>query len=223
MSTTAANTISGVHLGTWTNWSHGPIYGATLTLTRRNGGLLSAFITLFVTYVGTRFWRIVCFLIHHTLSAADSSQDGLYHQRQAILRNSSTGLGGIWAFLQLIWAWKRHSTIRNVLSRLVPIVSFSFASITGFAVAGIFSSQISTKSGNEVLVSSVRPGFFDIALDTNVSAFMETVQPWASRRDVQDANYARQCYQPRPSDVNCPTYVKHSLPIIATRNASCPF
>lgn len=44
-----------IHLGFWTNWSHGRVKGATITLTHRNGALLTAFLALFVAFAGTSF------------------------------------------------------------------------------------------------------------------------------------------------------------------------
>jgi hypothetical protein len=38
-----------VYLGIWTNWSHGSVAGLTLTTTLQNGGLLIAFLALFVS------------------------------------------------------------------------------------------------------------------------------------------------------------------------------
>jgi hypothetical protein len=38
-----------VFLGIWTNWSHGSVAGLTLTTTLQNGGLLIAFLALFVS------------------------------------------------------------------------------------------------------------------------------------------------------------------------------
>ena len=70
-----------VYLGLWINHSYGKIRGVTLTLTRRDGGLLIAFFALFVTIAGTEFWRISCFAIHHLLSS-EHPRDGIYHQRQ---------------------------------------------------------------------------------------------------------------------------------------------
>jgi hypothetical protein len=37
-----------VYLGTWINWSRGPVFGATLTLTRNDANLLIAFVAFFV-------------------------------------------------------------------------------------------------------------------------------------------------------------------------------
>ncbi|KAK6211789.1 hypothetical protein LQW54_005648 [Pestalotiopsis sp. IQ-011] len=40
------------HIGTWTNWSRGPIMGATLTLKRQDADLLIALTAFFVAFVG---------------------------------------------------------------------------------------------------------------------------------------------------------------------------
>lgn len=69
-----------VYTGIWVNWSHGRIEGATITLTHRDGGLLTAFIALFVTIVASSFWRLFCFAAHLKLSAMDAPQDGLYRK-----------------------------------------------------------------------------------------------------------------------------------------------
>jgi hypothetical protein len=39
-----------VYLGVWTNWSRGQVMGSTLTLDRRNGSLLIAFLAFFVAW-----------------------------------------------------------------------------------------------------------------------------------------------------------------------------
>lgn len=59
---------------------------------RSDGGLLSSFIALFVTFSGTCFWRLACFVLHLRFSSY-RPEDGLYHQRQAILRNAASGIG----------------------------------------------------------------------------------------------------------------------------------
>lgn len=43
-----------IKLGFWTNWSDGKILGATMTLTRQNGGYLIAFLAIFVGMAGKR-------------------------------------------------------------------------------------------------------------------------------------------------------------------------
>lgn len=62
--------------------------GATLTLKRQDADLLIALTAFFVAFVGARFWKIICFALHRC-SSTGTPQDVIYHQRQAILRNSS--------------------------------------------------------------------------------------------------------------------------------------
>jgi hypothetical protein len=70
-----------IYLGTWTNWSRGPIFGSTLTTTKDVGNLLIAFTAFFVAIVATRFWRICCLLLHMYLSTSEP-RDAIHHQRQ---------------------------------------------------------------------------------------------------------------------------------------------
>ncbi|KAI1157431.1 hypothetical protein F5B18DRAFT_645083 [Nemania serpens] len=92
-----------VHLGIWTNWSGGRVLGATLTLRRSDANLLIAFTAFYIAFVASRFWRIVCFAFHRQYATA-TSQSALYHQRQAILRNSSTPEEGMLQLARLMWA-----------------------------------------------------------------------------------------------------------------------
>lgn len=70
-----------VRLGDWTNWSRGPVWGATLTLNRQQGSFLIAFTAFFVTVVATRFWRLACSILHRNLSV-EEPRDDLHYQRQ---------------------------------------------------------------------------------------------------------------------------------------------
>lgn len=55
---------SSIYTGIWINWSKGPILGATLTTTSKDGFLLASFLALFVRMVGSHFWSVLCFVIH---------------------------------------------------------------------------------------------------------------------------------------------------------------
>lgn len=114
--------------------------GATLTLTKRNGGLLTAFLALFVTIVGRSFWRIFCFIVHARLSYK-TAQDGLYHQRQAVLRNADASMGGLKSFIQLAWSWRKGSF--QAWRRMTPLIGSTLILTIGFYVASVFSSQVS--------------------------------------------------------------------------------
>jgi hypothetical protein len=56
MATTVAQVVAenNVVLGFWTNWSENSTKGTTITLTKTNGGFLTAALTVFVTYVRSR-------------------------------------------------------------------------------------------------------------------------------------------------------------------------
>lgn len=134
-SAVSADTISyDVHLGFWINWSHGRMQGATITLTRQSGGLLVAFLALFVSAAGTSFWRICCFFCHSILSK-NTSQDGLYHQRQAVLRNTESAHQGLWTIILMGFAWR---TTGFPFGRVLPIMAVAMIITIGFALSGMF-------------------------------------------------------------------------------------
>lgn len=83
-----------IHLGIWTDWTRGPVLGQTLTLSRNNANLLIAFTASFVVFVGSRIWAIACLSLHRTYSTAEQ-RDALHHQRQVVLRNSSSSDSGL--------------------------------------------------------------------------------------------------------------------------------
>lgn len=128
-----------IYSGVWVNWSYGSIRGATLTLNHRDAGFLSAFSALFVSIVGRSFWRLFCYVMHARLSTS-KPQDGLYHQRQVVLRNAATDVIGLQYFAELAWNWRNRAS--KMWTRLLPL-SISTAMITAaFHAASILSSQV---------------------------------------------------------------------------------
>lgn len=112
-----------VYLGQWTNWSRGPILGPTLTMTQENGKYLIAFIAFFTAFIATRFWKMCCFFLHRFYST-DQPSSAPYHQRQAVLRNSSSPESGLVSLLLLCWAWRRPHP-KQILAVLCPaLVAF---------------------------------------------------------------------------------------------------
>jgi len=212
---------SSVHLGVWTNWSEGKIRGATITLTRRHGDILIAFLALFTTFVGKSFWRISCYALHNSFSSS-SPQDGIYHQKQAVLRNASSANDGMIGFAQILWAW-RGKAHRSFL-RTMPMLLLAVICSTGFGVAGIFSSHIATASQNEVLISSPNCGIVNSSSSrVSLDSYRYNQQPWWTRRSLKAANYASQCYGNSSALGVCNTFVRPKLPKIVERNANCPF
>lgn len=219
-SVTQSVTNNDIYLGIWTNWSYGSIRGATLTLTRRDGGLLTAFLALFVTVAGTSFWRIACFALHHLLSS-ETARDGIYHQCQAILRNAGNGTSGLWSLLWINWAWRKH-TQAQPYRRIMPLITIALTALFGFALAGIFSSRVSTSMGNEVLLSGQNCGILTVD-NIGEKDYWGTLLPYSTQRTVSSANYAQGCYKNDTIIQDCPTYLHKSLPWKSEHDVGCPF
>lgn len=206
-----------VYTGTWTNWSRGKIMGATLTLKRSDADFLIAFTAFFIAFISTRTWRILCFCFYRLFSTS-SSQDAVYHQRQAILRNSSSPENGMYLFWQLLWAvrhWKRSS-------RILPTIVTATACTIAFTFAGVYSSRISTSMGNEVLVSSTNCGAAVLpGLMEDANRFL-AFQPYSAKKVMDAANYAQRCYLDN-SGADCSLFVTPRLQSKQDFNASCPF
>ncbi|KAF2026090.1 hypothetical protein EK21DRAFT_103512 [Setomelanomma holmii] len=211
-----------VQLGFWTNWSHGQIQGATVTLTRRNGGFLIAFLAIFIGMVGKSFWRLGCFVLHRYFSTSEA-QDGLYHQRQAILRNSDTAQDGAWRMLMSMLAWRSGNRARRPILRLLPIIILAFAISSVFGIASIFSSNVTSETLNQVLLKGTRCGSFSPAKANSVYKQLTLLLPYQAEKANKFLNYGMQCYTNNSHTDGCNTYLKPRLPLISTRGNPCPF
>jgi hypothetical protein len=123
-----------VYLGVWINRSRGNgLQGATLTLDRRSGSLLIAVLALYVGATGNAFWKISRFILHYVLSST-THPDGVYHQRQAILRNSETPLDAVLILIKATFSWRLRA--RRSYIRLVPVLILALLIWAAFSVAG---------------------------------------------------------------------------------------
>lgn len=209
----------GVYLGVWTNWSRGQILGSTLTLSREDGNYLLSFTAFFIGLVSTRFWRIVCFILHNSFSTS-KPRDAVYHQQQAILRNSSSVDSGLVTFLQLAWAWRR--TTKRALVRLCSVIATAAFFAVAFTIAGGFSSSISTGISNDVLLDGSDCGLIIKRYSSNED--LNLLGPYTSREANSAANYAQQCYGTNTSGMfGCGTFVKARIPSSVENQTACPF
>ncbi|KZL69549.1 hypothetical protein CI238_00764 [Colletotrichum incanum] len=200
-----------IYTGVWTDWSLGRFRGATITLSARNGALLLAFIAIFVTLIAARLWRVISFICHQIL-ASDGKHDGLYYQRQFILRNIPAPIAATWLFLQQAWHWRGHA--KQPLLRTIPwaIYGLSYAFLLG--LAAIFSSKISDSATEYRLLAATDCGLF---VPNDRDAFQQKSAYDNSLASI----YARQCYGDS-SATSCST-----LPVPSIRwtneSAECPF
>ncbi|RYC65041.1 hypothetical protein CHU98_g1142 [Xylaria longipes] len=153
-------------------------------------------------------------------------QKVVYHQRQAILRNSATPEGGILQLLQLVWANRRRS--ERFATLLVVMVAS--VCVSAFAVAGGLSSQISTAVGNEVLIHSYNCGYIDPKKiqdpDGQTSFPQQLFALVPNRAETIDnaANYAQQCYSNNTAGtLDCGRFITKKLESFIDDKATCPF
>lgn len=195
--------------------------GATLTLTREHGNYLIAFTALFVPFVASRFWRSFAILFHQLYSTPDP-RDTIHHQRQIVLRNSTSPESGLMSFARLIWAWRGAAPWPWPWLRIVPLAIFAFFSIGAFSVAGVFSSQIST--AGEVLLKGDGCEISSEYFDRNFTSSNED-QSFFPTFTNNVANYAQQCYTKIESNLlECSKFVTSAIPAaVMDYNAPCPF
>ena len=224
-----------VHTGRWTRWAGGPVMGSTITLTPRDGYFLTAFLALFVSFVGGQFWCILRFLIHQ-LRANRPSADDLHRQQQAVLRNSTSPLAVMGLLVNLAWAGRSQS--KHPVLRSIGVVVIALVSLAAFAVASLFSSHV-TSAENFVLLKGRQCGSWrwqdvevlsaagggasnagDIASLTPAWSAYYTESSQASRESLV---YAGNCYVDFDNPSDCQNFITQQLPFRLIRDAKCPF
>lgn len=209
-----------IYTGIWTNWSRGPILGPTLTITKQYGNLLIAFTALFVTFVGSRLWRMLCLILHRYYST-ESDRSAIHHQRQVILRNSHAPVSAFFEVLSLLWTW-RKSRFQSIAG-LISLIIFSACYLASFTAAGGFSSNISSSIGNEVLINSK---FCGTILSNGTVDGQAIVIRRLSELSAKAANYVQECYRTNQSTATpaCNKFVRSSLATLSKNTtANCPF
>ncbi|TDZ37460.1 hypothetical protein C8035_v007889 [Colletotrichum spinosum] len=216
-----SKTIYLVHTGSWTDWSHYPVLGWMLTLRQDDGNLLVAFIAFFVTVVCTQIWRIACFALYLVFSHPDLESDALYHQRQALLRNTAEPTGGLVRLSNLLWSWRK--TARRPYYRVLPLLFFTIALICAFALASGYSAKVALC--NDVLLDGSNCGLQRDSLAPNATFKMLYMFPALAKEMRIASNYAQQCYSGNMATgaLGCNTFVREQIPFVVQTNGSCPF
>ena len=211
--------MSFIYTGIWINWSHGAVAGATITLNERDGGLLTAFLAIFVSAAGAATWKIISYYLHQ-YRARQGYQDALHHQQQAILRNSESTVGASWQFLQLTWYWRSNAS--RYLVRTLPFAGLALSTLVLFSIAGVLSSEVTKAPGNEVLIRSSHCGLLNLTDPTSQRGQL-SFRTMDSHDTLAAAAYERACYDNTESPLQCGQFIKKQLPWTSNSNASCPF
>ncbi len=93
--------------------------GTTLTIPKVWGVILVAFLALFVSFVGTHLWNIICFAIHQ-IRATSTDQDDTYHQFQVTLRSGSSEWRVLWDIVKICWS--RRNVAPTIVQRCLPLL-----------------------------------------------------------------------------------------------------
>ncbi|PVH97708.1 hypothetical protein DM02DRAFT_673935 [Periconia macrospinosa] len=210
-----------VYRGIWINKNRGnTILGATLTLDRETGGILIAFLATYIVAAGKAFWNISRFLLHYYLSSA-MQQDAIYHQQQAILRNTQNSFDALWISIKASAAWRKRT--RRSFGRFSLAATVAFVAWTGFSVASLLSPRLTSNNANEVQLSS-KACLNNTEAERN--AFNRTsIVSDRSQAFLEHATYALRCYRDElaVNTTMCQNHPTPKLPYNMDSNANCPF
>ncbi|RAL08519.1 uncharacterized protein BO97DRAFT_398097 [Aspergillus homomorphus CBS 101889] len=206
------------YTGVWINWSEGAIRGATLTLSQKNSGVLSAFLAMLVSLAGSLFWGILGFALHQLGTTEPTRRrDALHYQRQVILRNKGAAAAA-WALITLPFDSGRTASKLRAVGRSLPVAILPILVLILFGVSGLFTSYITKTAGQSTLIIGPGCGGYEF------NATDVTVANTKSLQDTYDAaTYVRRCYHEDASQLDCSTYVRPSIPFTTNPNASCPY
>ncbi|KAF2854874.1 hypothetical protein T440DRAFT_542460 [Plenodomus tracheiphilus IPT5] len=160
--------------------------------------------------------------------SSSSNPDGLYHQRQVILRNAAPAHSAAWELLQVSVAW-RGSRVRRKALRVLPVVGLSAVLSLAFTAADDalkLSSEmawaytvprysvvhVTSTSAREVLLSGRHRGTSVPVLDDSIAGaggYADArLNIYRSKKYTEYLTYALQCYSNNSKSEKCRTYIK---------------
>jgi hypothetical protein len=202
-------------------------FGSTITIPASQGAFLIAFLAVFVRWTSSHLWSIICFAIHQYRSST-KDRDGLYHQQQALLRNTPSDSLSIWIFIKLYRRWKSRS--RGALGKSVALVLVAGLHFSVFAIAGIFSSKVAV-TGDEVLVKSGQCGWMaeylggDMPSQQSLRDIRSALYVSGRWSAEQSLAYASACYGRESAAYSslCSIFAVKRIESQINRTSLCPF
>lgn len=105
--------------------------------------------------------------------------------------------------------------------RLLPSIFFAILTFTGFIVAGIFSSAITTTMGQEVLLQGSNCGRWKIFTNDTERSNLE--HAYFSKTVAASFAYAQRCYRKDANPRDCAIFFQPRLQWKSYHNTTCPF
>jgi hypothetical protein len=166
------------------------------------------------------FWRLISFVLHQVNTTKPGHErDGLHHQCQAILRNSTAG-GAFLEFLKLPVGWRGRT--RSPFLRVIAFALAAALNLAVFGVAGIFTSEVTKVPGNSTLIRGPFCGGWAVDYSTD-SLQLNAFSTKILADTMEAAAYVRQCYGENTTSLSCEVYNRRSLNFATDQNATCPF
>ena len=167
------------YLGIWNNWTEHPLLASTLTLTKRDGALLVSLLTLFLSFTGSRLWKLCSYFVfqlrtrYHDATLPSASEYLLFARLQAILRNTSTASDGLVAFLEAAKSPAAAVGNTKTFCSCFPLVLFAFLLFAWLGVASVLPSRF-IGTGSDVLLRPRSCGVWP-EFPTNVNNYGDAV------------------------------------------------
>ena len=133
---------------------------------------------------------IISFIAHQVRSDGNA-RDGLYHQRQTILRNANGPLYSLIYQARISWAWRNRAA--QTWRRQFPLLTLGVVHIALFTASSILTSEVATAHTNgQVLLRGETPCQWWVSPsdDPDQTSF------WTTQRGVfrEARDYATTCY-----------------------------
>lgn len=221
-------TDNDIYMGLWTNWSHGRVMGAVLTVRSETGAIVTALLAIFVQLTASYLWQLIAACPHHVRQRRnDYLCDALHRQHQVILKNVSAPASVALRTLWLVWCWRSKTELRRnyvFLPYVMVAILAAVCAVSGI-IFGVVSSFVVASSDIEVLLRSENCGVFTVP---RVIQFQDPL--WVAHNKfwieglVAGTTYARQCYNASSSSASaCNIFTTPAVDWTTDYLAPCPF
>lgn len=208
-------------IGLWKNHAVGG--QLTLTLDETQAGILASFLVIFAGVTALSGWNIARFLLHQSRSGG-ATRDGLHHQVQAILRNSTGLVQALQLIFQVARAWRERLGVALVARRLLGVFSVALAFFVGSTFAQLFISLAWSTAGEQFLVGTGACSLYLPNVPDQQLSLEQAEYIYVKSRLEAAMIYERVCYSEGavPNSPECST-----LPVpvidIEQEDDDCPF